>query len=131
MGGHLAPRRSAVVGTMVRSFWEDEAVPGGGRWYDATVTELKDWVGGVYPGEGYTGPGWYYELRYAETGEFEYVREGQLWKVVEPTYFESPGSPPMHLGDTHVTPQHLHTSPTQGEDLLDLGSSLWANGSWS
>jgi len=57
----------------------------------------QEWTGGVYPGEGWTDEGWYYELRYSETGEFEYVPEEKIWSTVEPAGDDLPDS---HGGNT-------------------------------
>jgi len=127
-------RRGQLVGVTVRSWWEDDEAPGGGTWYTAKVTEFKNWAAGVYPGEGYMGPGFYFEIKYLETGEFEYIPEPNLWKVVEPTFVagEEGMGYNASLYQDQVQVQAQPSPPgRQREDLLELGNSLWANGAWS
>lgn len=101
-------RREDLVGYRVRSWWAEES-----RWYTAKISEAKGWVAGVYPVEGICEAGWFYELKYIDTDEFEYIREEALWSTVQPA---------------GILPERpaKRTKAASVEELLEsVGASLW------
>eukprot|EP00656_Telonema_subtile_P051348 TRINITY_DN6877_c0_g1_i5.p2 TRINITY_DN6877_c0_g1~~TRINITY_DN6877_c0_g1_i5.p2 ORF type:complete len:102 (+),score=24.87 TRINITY_DN6877_c0_g1_i5:95-400(+) len=44
---------------------------------------FRYWAAGEYPGEGFSDAAYFFEVKYAGSGEFEYVKANELWEDFE------------------------------------------------